>query len=192
MRPNVLLLMIFAPCLMGCTAFPAGGSDTSGSDRSPQARLAPVTAPLISADGAATGLVTLRQGPQGLLFVIDGQNWPQGWHGVHLHAVGSCEVPAFTSAGGHVNHPENARPHGLLNWDGGPDYGDLQNVYAHADGTARAEVYVPTMSATMGDHDGLSLVVHAGPDDHQSQPIGGAGARIACAVLENGSLAAPD
>ena len=26
-----------------------------------------------------------------------------GVHGVHLHAVGTCEPPAFTSAGGHYN-----------------------------------------------------------------------------------------
>lgn len=122
----------------------------------------------------------MRRGPEGLLFTIEGEGWPQGWHGVHLHAVGSCEAPAFTSAGGHVNHAVNARPHGLLNHDGGPDNGDLQNVYAHSDGTARAEVYLHGQAAS---NQGLAFVVHASPDDHISQPIGGAGGRIACAVL---------
>ena len=33
------------------------------------------------------------------------------------------------------------------------------------------------------DADGSALVIHASPDDHMSQPIGGAGGRIACAVI---------
>jgi Cu-Zn family superoxide dismutase len=33
------------------------------------------------------------------------------------------------------------------------------------------------------DGDGSALLIHAAPDDHTSQPIGGAGARIACAAL---------
>ncbi|MDQ8027280.1 MAG: superoxide dismutase family protein, partial [Brevundimonas sp.] len=115
--------------------------------------------------------------------------WPAGWHGVHLHAVGKCEGPGFTTAGAHVNHAENARPHGLLNTSGGPDLGDLQNVFAHADGTANAEVYLSGAGLAAAGHDlmdtdGLSFLVHANADDHVSQPIGGAGARIACGVFE--------
>ena len=80
------------------------------------------TAALKTAEGADAGLVTAYQGPKGLILRVTGQGWPAGWHGVHLHAVGSCEAPAFTSAGGHVNHAEGARPHGLLNTDGGPTW----------------------------------------------------------------------
>lgn len=141
---------------------------------------APVQAPLTAADGSIAGQVIMRRGPQGILLEIQGQGWPEGWHGVHLHAVGSCEAPAFTSAGGHVNDPHHARSHGLLNLDGGPDFGDLQNVYAHSDGTARAEVYLHGDATSSR---GLALVVHTARDDHVSQPIGGAGGRIACAVL---------
>ncbi len=148
----------------------------------------PIIAPLRGGDGAPMGQVTLRSGPQGLLLTIEGQGWSPGWHGAHLHAIGTCDGPGFQSAGGHVNHPEQSRPHGLLNWNGGPDYGDLQNVFAHADGTANAEVYLSQAGhspsgSDLGDADGLSLVIHVGPDDHVSQPIGGAGARMACAVL---------
>ena len=32
--------------------------------------------------------------------------------------------------------------------------------------------------------DGSAIVVHASPDDHKSQPIGGAGARAACGVIK--------
>jgi Cu-Zn family superoxide dismutase len=33
------------------------------------------------------------------------------------------------------------------------------------------------------DQDGAAIVVHASPDDHETQPIGGAGARVACAAF---------
>jgi len=29
-----------------------------------------------------------------------------------------------------------------------------------------------------------AVVIHASPDDHASQPIGGAGARVACAAIK--------
>ena len=147
------------------------------------------TAALKTADGSDAGTVTMYKGPLGLLMRVEGKSWPAGWHGVHLHAVGTCEGPAFTSAGGHVNHADTPRPHGLLNANGGPDLGDLQNVYAAADGSAHADVYLAGSGLDMRgkdlmDTDGLSFLVHASPDDYVSQPIGGAGARIACGVFQ--------
>lgn len=83
--------------------------------------------------------------------------------------------------------------HGLLNPDG-PEPGDLPNIYASPTGPFGAELFAPL--ATLGppvsgsaprtallDEDGAALIIHAGPDDHRSQPIGGAGARIGCAAL---------
>ena len=34
------------------------------------------------------------------------------------------------------------------------------------------------------DSDGSAFVIHANEDDHSTQPIGGAGARIACSVIK--------
>lgn len=180
MPTKILIGLMFLSLISACSL--AGGE--VAAQTSPEIVQtpppAPVQAALTAADGSPTGQVLMRRGPQGLLLEIQGQDWPEGWHGVHLHAVGSCEAPAFTSAGGHVNDPHHARPHGLLNADGGPDFGDLQSVYAHSDGTARAEVYLHGEAVSS---EGLALVVHANRDDHLSQPIGGAGGRIACAVL---------
>ncbi|WP_296815624.1 superoxide dismutase family protein [Brevundimonas sp.] len=175
--------------LIGMTFFAFGSTAcaTVVQQPAPTGPESPITVEIRLSDGSPAGRVTMLHGPQGVLLRIEGENWPQGWHGAHLHAVGTCEGPGFQSAGGHVNHPQTQRPHGLLNFDGGPDHGDLQNVYAHADGVARAEVYLAS-PALAGDHgatnaDGLALVIHASADDHVTQPIGGAGARIACAVL---------
>jgi Cu-Zn family superoxide dismutase len=54
-----------------------------------------------------------------------------------------------------------------------------------------AELYSPRVSLkgaggrpSLLDADGSAIVVHANPDDHNSQPIGGAGARVACGVVK--------
>lgn len=188
MRRIVLATLLTAPLLVACGAA-AAQSPTPAAPPAPAPAPQPVvTAALKAPDGADAGTVTGFEGPMGMIFRIEGKGWPAGWHATHLHAVGSCEAPAFTSAGGHVNHAEGARPHGLLNKSGGPDLGDLQNVYAAADGTANADVYLAWEGLDAHEDDyvdgnGLSFVVHASPDDYVSQPIGGAGARIACGVF---------
>ncbi|MDX2155093.1 MAG: superoxide dismutase family protein [Hyphomicrobiaceae bacterium] len=108
-----------------------------------------------------------------------------GWHGIHLHAVGDCSDHAgFQASKGHVNHGQ--KPHGLLHPQG-PDEGDLPNIFANADGSVNAEVSTRTpMTGANGikDGDGSALVIHASADDHTTQPIGGAGARVACGVIK--------
>ena len=78
--------------------------------------------------------------------------------------------------------------HGLRNPDG-PDSGDLPNLYAAADGSAKAEFFTTLVSVAGGDvpalldADGSAVIIHEQPDDHLTQPIGGAGGRIACGVI---------
>jgi Cu-Zn family superoxide dismutase len=146
-------------------------------------------APLSNGEGASTGTATFRQGPTGVLIRIEATGLTPGWHGLHLHAVGQCEGPGFQSAGAHVQHGAEAKPHGLLNVDG-DDAGDLPNLYADAAGNAFAEVFTTTAALIEGgpgeyllDADGSSIMIHAQADDHVSQPIGGSGARVACGVI---------
>jgi Cu-Zn family superoxide dismutase len=98
-------------------------------------------------------------------------------------------APDFKSAGAHV-HTTATVVHGLLNPNGN-DNGDLPNLYAAADGSAVTEVFSPLVSLkgaggrpALLDADGSAIVIHASPDDHTSQPIGGAGARSACGVVK--------
>jgi Cu-Zn family superoxide dismutase len=137
---------------------------------------------LQAADGAARGRVALKQGPQGIVLRIAATGLTPGWHGLHFHAVGDCsDGPAgFKKAGSHVGHGNSA--HGFL---AGPEAGDLPNLYVAADGTANAEIYVPGMRLwNMSGIPGTSLIIHANEDDHISQPIGNAGDRVACGVLD--------
>lgn len=145
-------------------------------------------ASIINGQGAEIGKATLTQGATGLLIKVEATGLTPGWHGIHIHATGQCAAP-FTSAGAHINHTDPKTPHGLLNTQG-PDDGDLPNLYAAADGSAKAEFFTTQARISqdgpgqwLWDADGSALVIHANPDDHNSQPIGGAGDRVACAVL---------
>ena len=139
----------------------------------------------------AGGTVTLTQAPKGLLVRIEAEGLSPGWHAVHFHSVADCSDPGFKASGGHVHDAAAAGSvHGLLN-PNETDLGDLPNIHAAADGRAAAEIFAPSVSlgsvedrANLLDADGSALVIHASPDDHQSQPIGGAGARVACAAIK--------
>ncbi|MEQ9335456.1 superoxide dismutase family protein [Thalassobaculum sp.] len=140
-------------------------------------------APLIGNDGTEIGKVELRggTGPTVARITVQAGKVTPGWHGVHFHAVGDCsDHQKFQASKSHVNH--GGRKHGLLNPEG-PDDGDLPNVFAAADGSVNAEVSSPTPLAGLRDADGSALVMHANADDHTTQPIGGAGARVACAMI---------
>lgn len=148
-------------------------------------------ATLTNSTGARVGRAILTQGATGLLIRIEAEGLTPGWHGVHIHATGQCAAP-FTSAGGHINHGEPKAPHGLLN-AGGPDDGDLPNVFADARGRVNAEVFTTRariardgLGQWLWDADGSALVIHAGMDDQTSQPIGGAGDRVVCGVMAAG------
>jgi len=142
---------------------------------------------LKGSDGASHGSVTVTAAPKGVLLRIEASGLNPGWHGVHFHEKGACSDPKFTSAGAHV-HSTSPVVHGLLNAQAN-DAGDLPNIHAGADGRATAELYSALVSLSGGsspalmDADGSAVVIHANPDDHKSQPIGGAGDRVACAVL---------
>jgi len=140
---------------------------------------------LINATGRTIGTANFEQAPQGVLIrlEINAAGLTPGWHGLHLHAKGDCsDTSAFQKSGGHHGLTEGG--HGLLNATG-PEAGDLPNLWAARDGSAGYEAFSTLFElAPSLDADGLAIIIHASPDDHKTQPIGGAGARIACGVIE--------
>lgn len=148
---------------------------------------APLTVQLKGPTGADMGTATLTEAPGGVILRVEAKGLTPGWHGLHFHEKADCSSADFKSAGGHTRHHATA-VHGLLN-PAASETGDLPNLFAGADGAAAAEVFSPLVSLTAAgrqallDEDGSALVIHASPDDHLSQPIGGAGARVACAVI---------
>ncbi|XBQ15295.1 MAG: superoxide dismutase family protein [Oceanicaulis sp.] len=152
---------------------------------------AEATATLINRDRDEVGTVRFVQGPEGVVLTIEadvpGLSSGQ-WHGAHLHKIGDCSNEDFTSSGGHINVDGSA--HGYLNPEG-PDNADLPNLWVHSDGALRAQAYTENVSIggqtgapALLDADGSAFVMHANPDDMISQPIGGAGARVLCGVIE--------
>ncbi|HML28611.1 MAG TPA: superoxide dismutase family protein [Hyphomicrobium sp.] len=138
------------------------------------------------ADGSSAGTVTLTEMASGVLLSFDLKGLPPGAHGFHVHDAGKCEGD-FSSAGP-IYNPLGAK-HGFVN-DEGPMAGDLPNVVAGPDGTARAEIMTTYVHLNMNtddtlfDADGTSLVIFDKADDYQSEPEGGGEKRIGCGVIQ--------
>jgi len=135
--------------------------------------------------GKAVGTAEFRETKECGVLALRLNALPPGLHAVHIHSVGKCEAPAFTSAGGHFN-PLSMK-HGLKSAEG-PHAGDLPDLYVDKGGAARYEVL--TQSITLGggklsvlDGDGKAIVVHATADDNMTDPSGDSGDRIACGVI---------
>ena len=148
---------------------------------------AKAVAKLFNAEGQMLGKANFEQTPRGVLILVEVAGLPPGSHGIHLHGAGSC-APDFKAAKGHIN-PQGVE-HGLRN-PSGPDEGDLPNLHVAADGTATAEFYNARISLAddgdkpaLLDADGSAVIIHDQPDDHRTQPIGGAGGRIGCGVIK--------
>jgi len=106
---------------------------------------------------------------------------PNQEHGFHIHEKGDCSSGDGMSAGGHFN--PYGKPHGR----GAERHaGDLPNLKADAKGRATLSVDLDVITVTPGPASvvGRGIIVHAQPDDYTSQPVGNAGARLACGVIK--------
>lgn len=141
-------------------------------------------AELLLADGTSAGTATIQGDGPSVTLTMTAQNLPAGPHGFHLHQVGKCEAPDFTSAGGHLN-PLN-KAHGALS-DDGSHVGDLPNLEISADGsgtlTTPVQGNVAEVTDWVHDQDGTAIMIHIDADDYITDPTGNAGGRLACGVL---------
>ncbi len=136
-------------------------------------------------DGKDVGRATLIESGDGVRIALTGYRLPPGTHGVHIHAVGDCQPPDFTSAGAHFNPA--GKKHGTMNPEG-PHAGDLPNLVVAASGEGGLDVTTKAVTLGPGPNSlvgpgGTALVVHAAADDLKTDPTGNSGARIACGVI---------
>lgn len=126
------------------------------------------------------GLVKMVQDAEGIRITgeISGLT-PGGLHGFHLHEFGDCASPDGMGVGGHFN------PGGHVH--AGPTslerhFGDFGNIQADEAGVARIDLRIAGAQGLEMVF-GRGIIVHAGPDDENSNPTGNAGPRIACGVV---------
>ncbi len=164
---------------------------------------APLTAKATLGGDRIFGTVTMREVPVGtgasdaqfptgsmaVEITVNVNGLKPGTHGIHLHAIGRCEAPGFTSAGGHFD----PGPNGMTDPDMNHPYhmGDLPNLVVGANGTATWKATTTRITLGPGplsvfDADGTAIVIHANPDQgvtgEAKSGLSG-GPRVACGVL---------
>jgi Cu-Zn family superoxide dismutase len=167
------LVLVLPALLCSTVAFGQGAPKSAHAD-------------IVNAQGQNIGSAKIVPAKKGVKIEVNVSQLPPGKHGIHVHAVGKCDGPAFTTAGGHLN--PDTKKHGKDNPEG-PHAGDLLMIEGKADGTAKATL-LDTM-VTLGDgpnsvfHEGgTSIVIHEKEDDYKTDPAGNSGARIACGVIQ--------
>lgn len=192
------------------------GSGSMGSGSMPRAAVAAdtLTAQINSADGTQVAAATIEFTGDDAFATITVQTVAPGllnpgMHGMHIHAVGKCEVnsvgPAggapgdFLSAGGHLQAGGSA---------GHPEHGgDLSSLQVRGDGSA---MLVTTSNAfdraDLLDGAGTTIIIHESADNFANIPpdryqqidgggpgpddvtlaTGDSGKRVACGVINAG------
>ncbi len=162
----------------------------SGEAAQPTVGLTAV-ATLESPAGEYMGTVTFRQAASGVLIMADVKGLAPGGHAFIIHETGSC-TPHFSAAGDHFNPADTE--HGFVHssWKGADSgqghSGDLPNIYAASDGSARADFFTSGITLEMGpghsvfDADGSAIIVHENPDAYGEEETD-TGTRLACGVI---------
>jgi Cu-Zn family superoxide dismutase len=145
---------------------------------------------LRNAAGEEIGKVKFKQERDGVSVDVDVHGLTPGFHGFHVHAVGSCVGPDFVSAGGHFNMPGHNHP---------MHSGDMVSVLVNPDGRGEASFTTGSFKvADLFDADGSAVILHAGPDNFGNIPVryapngpdattlatGDSGGRTACGAVE--------
>ena len=189
---------------------PAGMMEGHGAMPDAPAASNTLTAQLTSPDGTQVAAATIEFRDQDAFATVTVQTTAPGLlapglHGLHIHAVGKCEVNSvaptggapgdFLSAGGHFQggapdvHPNHA--------------GDLSSLQVRGDGTAMLVTTTNAFDkADLLDGAGTAIIIHANPDNFSNIPperyqqingapppdettlaTGDGGKRVACGVI---------
>jgi Cu-Zn family superoxide dismutase len=192
MMKHVALVLGAVVAMSGCSNQISGNSSTSTtSSGSSSAQV--LTTQLNTADGkhAADATIDFTNGYATVTVqTVAGGILSPGFHGLHIHAVGTCEANSvapgggqsadFASAGDHFQAPGHT---------GQPASGDLPPLLVRSDGSGKL---VATSDAFTEDQlkgsEGSSIVLHQGTDIG-SQSSADSDKRIACGVFSPASAA---
>jgi Cu-Zn family superoxide dismutase len=147
-----------------------------------------VVASFIGLKGETVGTLELIETDKGVLVKAELRGLKPGLHGFHFHEKAVCDpATKFTSAGAHFDHSGHKHTKRGTHMHG-PMAGDMPNQPVGPDGVLRvsevnANVTLRSGHASLLDHDGAALIVHAEADDYKAHSTA-AGARIACAEIK--------
>ena len=149
--------------------------------------------PVVNPNGKTIGTVSFTPTSYGSL-VVDARlrGLAPGFHGFHVHAVGTCQAPGFTSAGPHYAG-QTGSEHPFHD-------GDLPTLLVKRNGTATMRTTTDRLTlAELTDADGSAVVIHIEADNHGNVPTryapnrdadtqlsGDSGARVACGAIAAG------
>jgi superoxide dismutase, Cu-Zn family len=146
---------------------------------------------LRNAAGVVLGDAKFEQERNGVEVRVKVHGLTPGFHGFHIHTIGSCVAADFTSAGGHFNPTGEPHAHHA---------GDMPVLLVNADGTGEARFTIASFQVSqLFDADGSALIVHAGADNYANIPqrysatgpdattlaTGDSGARVACGAIQH-------
>lgn len=141
-------------------------------------------AELKRSDGSDAGVATLSDRSDGVWLSVAATGTAPGTYGIHLHAVGKCDGPDFTSAGPHWNPAQ--KQHGFDN-SMGTHAGDIRNLVVNAQGIGSTELQLVGAQfeglTGLFDADGIALIIHEKADDYKTDPSGNSGKRLICGVF---------
>jgi Cu-Zn family superoxide dismutase len=138
--------------------------------------------------GPIIGTVAFQDTSKGLKIWPNLRGLVQGRHGFHVHENADCgamekdgKLVLGLAAGGHFDPGKTVKHRGPK---GMGHLGDLPALHVDDKGRATRTSFAPRLK-TSNLLGGRTIVIHAGGDSYQDQPIplGGGGARIACGVV---------
>ena len=143
---------------------------------------------IVNAQGTKIGTAKFEPLGHDVKVTVKVSQLTPGEHGIHVHTIGKCEGPAFTTAGGHFNPTKTH--HGMHNTAAPhPHVGDLPNLLVDKSGKGNADFVIAGATLDEGENSlfhegGTALIIHEKADDLMSDPSGNSGDRIACGVIE--------
>lgn len=189
-----MLKLIYTLGMAILTGLGIGGLSAIAQDGTATQLTETATVVLQDAAGAQVGTVVFMTHEDKILVTALIDTLPAGFHGFHVHTVGSCEDSgegAFSVASGHYN------PTGVAHDD---HAGDFPSLLVNEDGSAYLSFTTDRfLLADLFDADGSTIIVHSNADNHANIPerygtpdeetleSGDSGDRIACGVVEQGT-----
>jgi Cu-Zn family superoxide dismutase len=182
--------------LVGTLVAFGAGSVVAVGGSSPSSNVIRASATIVGPTGVS-GEVRFTQAPAGDNFPEPGvwvvarvEGLTPGLHGFHIHEIGRCDPPAFSTAGGHFD----PGPSGNSQPDANHPFhlGDLPNLVANDAGVAHLNAETSRVTLSPGplsifDADGSAVVVHANRDQGiPGSPGSGVsgGPRLACGLIQ--------